>query len=235
MSIKDFDAWFTHVDFFLSRINKLGNGPSIDVFSFECSDSQIVKGGGKTLYNLQNRHWYRGPVWFYDVDKVIHYHDAFQLEIHFSVRDATHHGKLHTQQVNWDLDKEAIVQPLYQDYKPRREAIEYMTSLGLPILEADRFFKAFSMAALHSTYVNNPHVLEFRKPINKGLFDRLVLSISKLPEVSKQFAEKFDLSADMLGIADQRLDLPDRDPEDLGNILVLLRVRADNSTMIIRW
>ena len=238
MSIKDLDTWFTHVDFFLAGINKLGNGPSLDVFSFECADHQIVHAGGvssrKVLYNLQNRSWYRGPVWYYDVDKVIHHIDQYRIEIHFSIRDAKTQSKLHTQCVSWELDKEFIVNPLHQDYKPRREAVDYFTRLGLTLLDAERFFRALSMAALHSTYLNNPQALDYRKPVNKNLLERLLQSIAKLPLTSKEFDSTFDLEHEILTIADQKLDHQSRDPEELGNILVVLTTRS-NEMITFRW
>ena len=275
MSIKGVDCWFTHVDFFLSGINKLGNGPSIDVFSFECSDDQVIEepegtvlpsgqvteGFGKTYYNLQSRSWYRGPVWIYDVDRVVfnrgsevepqgtsgrdRLRQTASIEVQFTVRDAKTHVKLHNHNACWDLDLLTGLQPYYQDYQPREAAIwefqRFQTNSKSDFnpLDVERFFKAFATAALHSTYVNNPDILKYRKPVNKNLLERLVTWLSKVPTISKSFDEKYDLKAEPMVIVDQRLDHPEKDPDAVGNIIVVLSLRKPDAngqtTHSFRW
>ena len=245
MSIKGLDTWFIHVDFFLAQKVQLANGPQIDVFSFECSEEQFTLSGAQSRYELQKRSWFRGPEWIYDVDKVIHETRAGILQVHFTIRSAKTLVELSQKRYTWHLDYQAAVQPLYQDYCPRDQVLwefSQLTTNGKPDLEPldiERFFKAFTMAALHSTYVNNPTVLDYRKPIPKGLLNRLVQWISKMPSKSKAFEETFDLEKEPVVIADQRLDDPVKDPEEVGNIIVVLTLKkpdaAGNLTRSFRW
>lgn len=218
--------------FFLQKSVTLFEGPTFETFSFECLETQVVQGSDKTLYNLETRHWFRGPKLIYNIQKVIHYHNTDTLSVFFVLRDAKTYAILEKKDTIFDIDKELQPKPLWLPIDPREDAIEKFTKFhykqGKKLVNFSpdhvrKLFKTFQLSALQSIEVHGK--VEGRKPVHKGLLQRMLQSMKEMWETSDDLREMYSLEPWPVCIIDQRLDLPDRDPEAVGNILVIFSLK----------
>lgn len=224
------DVWFNRITFFLKKEHNpeyeaetgkpcppMIGTLSMKEFTFECADNQIVKTGERILYNLESRLWRYSDAYIYDVKTVLL--DGRMLSVWFTLRNSEHKIVDVTKKV-YVLNDKYLVNPIFSDYQPRRTAIERFGELGIDASSTEKFFRTFYLLSLEKVYNDNPSALEGRKPVHKALLDRLKTHVCKLWNV-KKFAETY--TADPICIMDQNLERRDREQDQVGNIVILLK------------
>lgn len=233
------DTWFVRAVFFLRGDHSLEEVPPFGTFAIECEDSQVVHGSTQTLYNVETRHWYVGKEYIYDVEKLLFDREQRHITVYFVVLDAVTSKRLRRMDQKYPLDDSFGVNPSCNDYQPRREAMDRLTSLGLTEADVEKFFRLFYLASLDHLYKSHPASAEGKKPIHQGLLNRLYTAFEQLPTKYPLFAHRYSLSPPPTCLTDQRLDQEDKDPARVGNLLVRMHLnhprRGADPVEEFRW